>query len=288
MMIVAMIMVTGCEDKYPVMYDTSNVIVGLNKTALSVKEQGPAGTFNVYLGALPGTTATDVTLAVSVEGFSKPAIEGTDYTISSKNVSVGVGEAVVTITPIDNAIFEGDKKFKLTITGNSQNYVLTPQNSITVTLVDDEHPLKNWIGTYTVAAASYGVPGAWDEEWTVTTAPVAGDVTKLSLTGISGPGSGPVIAKLDKTAMTIEIAPGQALGAAYGAGNGPVGLYWATDEILALAGAELTAAMIADAATHKLTGTIQNDGTILIDRVAPILTDYVYSWDVFNTTWTKN
>src|SRR5512133_1323358 len=127
MMIVAMIMVTGCEDKYPIMYDTSNVVVGLNKTTLSVKEQGPAGTFNLYLGAIAGTAATDVTLAVSVEGFSKPAVEGTDFTISSKNVSVGVGETVVTVTPIDNSIFEGNKQFKLTITGNSKNYVLTPQ-----------------------------------------------------------------------------------------------------------------------------------------------------------------
>ena len=90
--------------------------------------------------------------------------------------------------------------------------------------------------------------------------------------------------------MTIEIESGQSLGMAYGSGNGPVVLYYATDEILALAGDFVTAPMLAIAATHKLTGTIQNDGTILIDRVAPILTSYddgILCWDVFNTTWTK-
>ncbi|MEZ5019664.1 MAG: hypothetical protein R2756_06020 [Bacteroidales bacterium] len=32
-------------------------------------------------------------------------------------------------------------------------------------------PLKPWIGTYDVLAVSYGSPGAWDEEWVVTTRP---------------------------------------------------------------------------------------------------------------------
>ena len=283
MIMVTMILVTGCEDKYPVIFDTSNVIVGLNKSVLSVKEQGPAGTFNIYLGAVTGTTATDVTLSISVDGISNPAIEGTDFTISSKNVSVGVGETVVTITPIDNAVFEGNKQFKVSISGNSQNYDVTNQNTLTVTLIDDEHPLKTWLGTYTVAAVSYGDPGNWDEEWTVTTSAVSGDITKIQMVGISG-GTEPVIATVDKVAMTIEIESPSYLGGIYGYDNGS--LYYGTDDILALAGTYVTTGMLA-AATHKITGTIEADGTIHIDRMAIVLDDYVYCWDAFNTTWTK-
>jgi hypothetical protein len=287
MLAVTILMVTSCDENYPIMYDASNIVVGLSKSALSVKENA-TGSFDVYLGGITGTEATDVVLQVSIEGIAKPAIEGTDFTLSSKNVSTPVGVTAVTVSPIDNSVFTGNKQFKVMIASNSKNYPITPQNTITVTIVDDEHPLKNWIGSYTVAAASYGKPGAWDEEWTVTTAPVASDVTKLSITGISGPGSGPVIATLNTTAMTIEMASAQTLGAAYGVDNGPVSIYYATDEIFGVTSGYVTSAMLTAAAAYKMTGTIEANGTIKIDRISPILTDYVYAWDVFNTTWTKN
>lgn len=287
MLAVTLILVTSCEDKYPIIFDESNIVVGLSPTSLSVKENS-TGSFNVYLGGVTGTEATDVTLEVSIAGISKPAIEGTDFTLSSKNVSTPVGLTAVTVTPIDNSTFNGNKQFVVKIASNSKNYAVATQDSIKITLVDDEHPLKNWIGSYTVAAVSYGSPGAWDESWTVTTAPVATDVTQLSITGISGPGSGPVIATLNTTAMTIEMASAQALGAAYGADNGPVSIYYATDELLAIASGYVTEGMLTAAGSHKITGTIEANGTIKIDRMCFILDDYVYAWDCFNTTWTKN
>ncbi len=283
---VTLLLVTSCEDKYPIMWNESNIVVGINNTALSVKENA-TGSFDVYLGGITGTEATQITLEVSTAGITKPAIEGTDYTLSAKSVSTPVGTTAVTVSPIDNSIFEGDKQFKVRLVSNSKNYPITPQDSIVITIVDDEHPLKAWIGTYKVAAVSYGSPGAWDESWTVTTTAVPSDATKLSITGISAAGSGPVIATLNTTAMTIELESAQALGVVYGVGNGPVSIYYATDEILALAGGELTTEMIAAAGTHKLTGTIEADGTIKINNFALILTDYVWCWDVFNTTWTK-
>src|SRR5665647_163166 len=150
-LVVTLLLVTSCEDKYPIMWNESNIVVGLGKNALSVKENA-TGSFNVYLGGITGTEATDVTLEVSIAGYSKPAIEGTDYTLSSKNINTPVGLTAVTVSPIDNSIFEGDKKFKIRLVSNSKNYPITPQDSIVVTIVDDEHPLKSWIGTYSVAA----------------------------------------------------------------------------------------------------------------------------------------
>ena len=144
-------------------------------------------------------------MATSVEGIAKPAVENTDYTISTKSVDVPVGVVEVTITSINNAIYEGNKKFYVTIESNSADYAIAAQNTVTVTLVDDEHPLKAWIGTYSVAAASYGSPGAWDEEWTVVTTAVSGSDTKLNFTGISGMKDA-IVGTLDKTAMTVEIA----------------------------------------------------------------------------------
>ncbi|MDM8003484.1 MAG: hypothetical protein QUS66_11380 [Bacteroidota bacterium] len=280
---VTLFIVTSCDDKYPIIFDDSNVIVGMSNSTLSVKEDA-TGSFTIYLGGAEGTEATDVTLAVSVDGISKPAIEGTDFTLSTKNVNVPVGLASVTVTPVNNSIFTGNKQFKVTITGNSKNYAVTAQESILVTIVDDEHPLKAWIGTYTVAAVSYGSPGEWDEEWTITTSAIASDVTKLNVVGIAG-STTPVVATVNTTNMTIEMTSPSDLGAIYGYDSGSV--YYATDEILAIASGYLTAGLLNAASSHKITGTIEANGTIKVDRMCIILDDYVYAWDCFNTTWTK-
>jgi hypothetical protein len=280
---VTLFIVTSCDDKYPIIFDESNVIVGMSKSTLSVKEDA-TGTFTIYLGGAEGTEATDVTLTVSVDGISKPAVEGTDFTLSTKNVNVPVGMASVTVTPVNNSIFTGNKQFKVTITGNSKNYTVTAQKSILVTIVDDEHPLKAWIGTYTVAAVSYGSPGEWDEAWTITTSAVASDVTKLNVVGIAG-STTPVVATVNTTNMTIEMTSPSDLGAIYGYDSGSV--YYATDEILAISSGYLTTGLLTAASSHKITGTIQANGTIKIDRMCIILDDYVYAWDCFNTTWTK-
>lgn len=256
------------------MFDSSTAVVGFSTSTLNIKEQGPAGTLKVYLGASLSQAATDVVLEVSTEGISLPAVEGTDFTISSKNVSVGVGETEVTITPIDNSVFTGDKKFNLIISSNSKSYPISAQNTLTVNIADDEHPLKAWIGTYKVAAASYGDPGNWDELWTVVSSPVAGDVTKLSLKGIGSSSSTAIIATLNTTTMTITLKPGQSLGDPYGAG--PVSVFKGTPDLTFLE-------------SDNLTGTIQANGTIKVDFWGHKITSGVYAgaWDVFNTTWTK-
>jgi hypothetical protein len=284
---VTIFMVTSCDENYPVMYDESNIIVGMSNATLSVMEN-ETGSFTVYLGGITGTESTDVTLVVSTDGIGKPAIEGTDFTLSTKSVNVPVGIASVTVTPIDNDDFGGNKQFMVSIGGNSRNYPTSVQVSTMVTIIDDEHPLKYWIGTYTVNAASYGSPGTWDETWNVKTDVVPDDPTKLYITGISANDSDTLIATVDRVNMTIELESAQALGVVYGEVNGNVAVYYATDEIIALAGLPLSTDLITDAASRKIIGTIEADGTIRIDRFGLILTDYVWCYDVFNTTWIKN
>jgi hypothetical protein len=282
---VAIFMMTSCDDKYPIMYDSSTVIVGMSKTTLSVRENA-TGSFTLYLGGITGTEATDVTLEVSVEGIAKPAIEGTDFTLSTKNLNVPVGVASVTFTPIDNDVYAGNKQVRISIASNSQNYETAVQNSILVTIVDDEHPLKPWIGTYDVVAVSYGSPGAWDEQWTVTT--VGGDTpTTLKATGIAF-GTGQVVIEFNTVDMTVEIESGQSLGDIYADAGGPYAgsIYYGTDDIIGDASNYTTASILTAAEGIKMTGTFTNDGIITINRVAIILSDYVYCWDVFDTQWT--
>jgi len=141
------------------------------------------------------------------------------------------------------------------------------------------HPLQAWIGTYNVEAVSYGDPGVWDEAWVVTTTPVAGDLNALAITidaGVDGAVPVPFNASIDESAMTITIAAGSNAGDIYG-GYGPTGIYYGDYATLD--------------ETAPVVGTIEEDGTINIDNMTMILSDYGFVdglWDAFNTSWTMS
>lgn len=105
---VAILMMTSCDDSYPVIYDESNIIVGLNTTVLTLNEDAE-GEFTIYLGGVTGTEATDVTLQVSVDGIDNPAVEGTDFTLSTKNINLPVGTASVSVIPANDDKFTDRK-----------------------------------------------------------------------------------------------------------------------------------------------------------------------------------
>jgi hypothetical protein len=269
-----LILVTSCE-KDPIIFDSSMNLVGFSSTSVSIRENlGGSASVMIYFGAPEGTQPASITLLVDTTGFgSAGAKEGIDFTLSTKSVSAAVGENAVNITPVDNSLFTGNKKFYLVIASGT-NCLISAQKRILVTLNDDEHPLKNWIGTYKVAAASYGDPGNWDEAWTVVTSAVDGDVTKLSLKGIGSSSSEGIIANVNTVNMTITIEPGQSLGDPYGAG--PVSVFLGTESL-----------EFYD--TEPIIGTILANGNILIDFWGEKVMegDYAGAWDVFNTTWIR-
>jgi hypothetical protein len=281
-------LVTACK-KEIIMMDSSKYLVGFSSSETIMRENlgGPA-TIEFYVGAATGTEATEVVFAVDTVGLGASAAKlGVDFTLSSTSLSAGPGLSTLSVTPVDNDVFTGNKKFYLVIESNSKNYKLSAQKRLLVTINDDEHPLKQWLGAYTVSAASYGSPGAWDETWNVVTAPVEGQLDQLSITGLGYGSTVPLIATVDKAAMTISIESAQLLGEAYGPDNGVVKLYYGTDEIMnqLLAGLEINSTMLGNAATHKITGTIEANGTIHLDKMGMVLTDWDWCWDIFNTTW---
>jgi len=281
-MLVAIIVVTACEED-KVMVSKSIKLVGFNRSNVIIPES-QSGDVSIFFGAASGKTVT-ITLEVSTEGISNPAVEGTDFTISTKTPELTTGDTEITITTIDNDVFTGDKSFDLVIVA-SESYQTAAENTIRVVISDDEHPLKNWLGTFSVDAASYGNPGAWDESWTVVISPVAGELDQVTLVGISN-SEDPILATIDKDGLTITIESGQ-LYEAYGYGEESCGLYYATDDILALAGDYVTSEMLQAATVIAMEGTVAGDGsTIAIDRMAVNLEAYLYVWDAFNTSWTK-
>jgi hypothetical protein len=291
LMVTILFLVIACEDG-AIIFDSSLGLVGFTSTGITINEnQDTSSPFYIYFGAAEGTPATTVTLSVDTVGLGAAAAkEGIDFTISSKSISAEIGEDnTANVTPIDNGVFTGNKRFYLVISASSSSQI-SAQKRFLVTIADDEHPLKNWLGSYTVTAVSYGNPGGWDEEWSILTTAVEGHLDQIAITGLGYGSTEPLIATVDKDALTISIVSGQTLGAAYGGGNGEVKLYYGTDALIGqvLAGEEITSEMLTAAGIIPITGTIETDGTIHLDKMGMVLTDYDWCWDVFDTTWDKN
>jgi hypothetical protein len=278
--ITTLIILAGCQSEYPIEFGESDAVVGINETTLDIKEN-QTGVFNIYLGGALSIASTDVTLEVSADGLDNPAIEGTDFTME-KAVTAKVGLNSITVSTINNNIFEGNKQFRVQLVSNSKSYPISKQNLITITISDDDHPLQAWIGTYRVAATSYGWPGTGNESWTVQTSPVEGKTDKLSLRGIGISDSDPIIATLDPGKLTITIEPDQNIGSAYEA----YGPSYAGDIVIYYGLPDLTLIK-----NSILSGTLNSNGSIHIDNWGEL---YIatppepdWTWDVFNTTWTK-
>jgi hypothetical protein len=271
----AVTLLVSCEADY-IMFDSSKSFVAFPSKTTSISEAGGQVAIPVYVVALKGSPSVTVDFDFDATDLANPAVEGEDFTLVNASqtltFSQGWGYDTIWIQPINNDIFTGNKAFKITLTSNSQNYQFGANQTNTVTIVDDEHPLKAWIGSYSVTAASYGNPGAWDEAWTATTESVEGDLSSLSITINTGSGDGTAfLATLDTDEMTITIAPGTDVGDVYG--YGPT--LWYVGDFSYMD------------TESSIVGTIDNDGTILIDELAVWLPNYSYYWDAFNTTWTK-
>ncbi|MFC2152731.1 hypothetical protein ACFLSE_09395 [Bacteroidota bacterium] len=131
--------------------------------------------------------------------------------------------------------------------------------------------MDDFVGTYTVDAVSNYNPGAWDEEWTVTTAAHATDATKLLITGIAG-STVAVEAIMDFDALTITIPYGQDIGDVYGYG---VTLLYNSNASL-------------DILTTDLTGTLYENNNFVIDYMVMWEDDQGWDWDIFTPMFTKD
>jgi len=261
----------------PEMFDKSDRFVAFNSGTEKIVENDTL-LIPVVVGAFKGSPAVTVSFEVVEDTTSTAAKEGVDFNLESSSVvfADGFGTQYIKVIPVNNDVFTGNKTFKINLTSNTAKYPFGVQQTVTVTIIDDEHPLKNWIGSYSVSALSYGSPGAWDESWSnVSTAADPDDVNNLIISGLAG-GNLSIVATFDLTAMTITIKPGANVGVAYGSGNM---LFYLGDESVSSYDKEA-----------NIVGTISNDGSITIDHVSPVFESGAYigqMWDTFKTVWTK-
>jgi hypothetical protein len=275
----AVALLASCEADY-VMFDSSKSFVAFPSVTTTIQEPGGPVAIPVYVVAVKGSPAITVDFDFDATDIPNAAVEGVDFNLlnDSKTLSFpeGWGYDTIWIEPIDNDIFEGNKIINVVLQSNSQNYQFGANTVNVITIKDDEHPLKAWIGTYTVEAvdyASYFGP----ETWTVTTEADPDDLNNLLVTGIGSSYSEhtPIVGVIDQDAMTITFTSGSEIGthSAYG---GPLAIYLGDAD--------------GNLYEDQIVGTISANGDMFVDFLGIKFVGGVNDglvWGVYETTWTK-
>lgn len=111
-------------------------VVTITATDADASEAGSnAGQFTV---ARTGSTSSALTVSYAISGT---ATNGTDYSVLSGSVTIGIGSssALITVTPVNDTVYEGNETVILTLSGSASYEVGTPSSS-TLTIADDDKP----------------------------------------------------------------------------------------------------------------------------------------------------
>jgi hypothetical protein len=276
----AVLLVSSCEWNPPT-FDSADSFIAFTASSSGVAEQGGMIAIPVLVTAESSAPAVSVTFDFDE---TSAAVEGEHFNLvnTSNTLDIdGWGYDTIWIEPIDNDVFTGDLALIINLTSNTNSYPFGVTKSHTLTIVDNEHPLGDWIGTYSVIASDH-----WSnfgpETWTVTTASDPSDVNNLIVTGIGNDPSinggysevTSITGVVDLDAMTIKFSAGSEIGT-HSAYSGPIAVY------------------LGDPAGNiyeePIVGDINGDGSIYIDNLGILFVGGLnegLTWAVFETTWT--
>jgi hypothetical protein len=215
---------TSCEQEQ-LLFEESMSAVGFYGSTASVSEynattdSGGEVVIQFMVTTVSSSPACDITFEVNTTDISNPAVEGVDFeVISDKTASIGAGGGTydLKITAINNDDFDsnGDKSFKLKVVSNSLDYNLSSESEMTITIVDDDHPLGWMVGSYAVATTETA-NGSSSHSGSITT--VEGEINKIQIYGMAGAAYGPglidpyyILGTVSDDFQTVTIAAGQA------------------------------------------------------------------------------
>lgn len=182
----ALTVFTSCSNDYPEFND-SDAFIALRQSSISVSEVSGELEIPVLLSSLSGK-AGSVDFEI-VPDKNAPAEEGVHFMVenTSKTLTFTAEEntQVIKLKIIDNDTYDGDVRFSIKLT-NVQGVKLGAENSVNITIEDDEHPLAFMLGTFTASGESY-FNGAQD--WTILIAKDDTDVSKVWITNFVAGGS---------------------------------------------------------------------------------------------------
>ncbi|WP_221659870.1 Calx-beta domain-containing protein [Bacteroides salyersiae] len=148
---------TSCDDNEPQSFNAEDTFVSFPNATASIDENATEPIkIPIVLAGLPNGETVTVNISAITTGESSPAIEGVDFIIKNKKIVFegGYGTQNIEVEAIDNDLFTGKKTFNLVITSSTPILKETPQNSVKVSIIDDEHPWAAIIGTYNIVGFS--------------------------------------------------------------------------------------------------------------------------------------
>lgn len=121
-----------------------------NRFVASVSENNATLKVPLILAGIPGTYPVTVTVEVDTANSENPALEGIDFTIKKKEITFeeGYGTKYVEVRTIDNLEKNAARHFDLVITSMSRPLKHNISDRLTVSVFDDEHPLRHLFGRY--------------------------------------------------------------------------------------------------------------------------------------------
>ncbi len=273
-------LMTACETNDPIVFENEDSFIGFTNGNGAVTEavivDGEAReniiAIPVMLTTLDNNPVT-VNFDFSVEGFAEEAqaIENETFTLLNESKSLSftggmvdgsvMGYDTIYIRTVDNEIFTGNKRVNIVLVDNSAGYDFGTQDSFTLTVVDNEHPLNIVLGTYAVTGSS-----AFDDSalsTTIQTSAVEGTLEQVSfplaqlIPGWGVPPTDLVYAMVDPEAKTFRIQTGQAY-ATFGYGPSKISGYDAESGDLMEDGLFIE-------------GTFDDDGTITLQDMIGVM-----------------
>lgn len=177
---------TSCSNNLPEFND-ADAFVALRQSTATMPETSGENEIEVLLTSLNGKDGSVDFEIVSDE--NTPAVEGVDFKIlnDSKTLTFtkDANTQKIRIQIIDNDKYTGDKRFAINLV-NAQGANIGAENSIAITIEDDEHPLAFMLGAYSAKAESY-FNGPTD--WTLSIAKDDKDASKVWISNMVPSGS---------------------------------------------------------------------------------------------------
>lgn len=135
---------SSCNNDLPTFND-ADACVGFSVASYSIGEADGKIEIPVYLASVAGISGT---ATIEVDAAASTAVEGQDFSITSKELSFSSDGRIqnLIVNIVDDDVFTGDKKAVFKIASSSVNIAV--ESSCTLTIVDDEHPLKGILNTY--------------------------------------------------------------------------------------------------------------------------------------------
>lgn len=214
-------LLASCDLNDDPKFNDGDAFIAFTSTTLSVTENVEGGKLEipVLLTSLSGLSST-VDFEI-IPDETRPAEEGKQFTVEGDSRTLTFTKEAPTqkivLDIVDNDVFTGDTKFvlKLKKTGD---VVLGDSKTCTVTISDDEHPLKSILGTYMAAGWTYQTN---DEPWEMVIEKDDEDLNKVWIgnwdpyfakNGVKAPKSNNFYGIVSDDKTEISVPTGQKLG----------------------------------------------------------------------------